>query len=273
MVSTIAMAGGDRPASRHHHCCCCSYSPLLLPLLAEFGNPLFQAPGMSPSPGLLNPVFSPATLGTAAPPSSAAGLRRLGFLPPSQLRGNAEAAALSPGSGDEAMAEDEYGEGGDGQPPAASLTGVSPAGGGAGTGRERPEEEEFAAVLGAGGVALNSRLMWGWVLDCRARSQAGTCAQCRPVPPCHVAATPRPARRSDARRGRRGRGREGVCDHLPPPCRRPAGAGLIAAAARCQVGAPGRGWQSAQAVAALRASEKRRDPELGSELELAPLLR
>lgn len=126
-----------------------------LPPAGPFGNPLFLAPGLSPSPGLQNPVFSPATLGTAPPPSSAAGLRRLGFLPRSQL--SAGAAEQSPGSEDEEMAEDGEGlGGGEGEVPAASLAVASPGGGaaaGSASSRERPEEDEFASVLGAGALA------------------------------------------------------------------------------------------------------------------------
>lgn len=128
-----------------------SLRPPLLDCAAElpFGNPLFAAPGLSPSPAQ-NPVFSPATLGTA--PQSAIGMRRLGALPPSQLQAAAAAAGGSPASSDAAMEDDEgfMDEEEGGQPPADSLAVASPgAAGGAGS-RERPEEDEFASVLGAG---------------------------------------------------------------------------------------------------------------------------
>lgn len=122
-------------------------------LLAElpFGNPLFAAPGLSPSPAQ-NPVFSPATLGTA--PQSAVGMRRLAALPPSQLQAAAAAAAAggSPASSDAAMADNDafMDEEEGGQPPADSLAVASPGGAGSGGSRERPEEDEFASVLGAG---------------------------------------------------------------------------------------------------------------------------
>lgn len=127
--------------------------PPLLECCAEqelpFGNPLFAAPGLSPSPAQ-NPVFSPATFGTA--PQSAVGMRRLGVLPPSQLQAAAGAAAgASPATSDAAMADEGYiddEEGG--QPPADSLAVASPGAGGAPGSRERPEEDEFASVLGAG---------------------------------------------------------------------------------------------------------------------------
>lgn len=118
-------------------------------------NPLFQVAGLfSPSPAPFNPVFSPATVGTAPPPSSAVGLRRLARLPLSQLGAAARQAqeGASPGSdGGDAMEADylQAGHGGDQQPPAASLAATSPGMAAAG-GRERPEEDEFASVLGAG---------------------------------------------------------------------------------------------------------------------------
>ncbi|KAL4422844.1 hypothetical protein ABPG75_009041 [Micractinium tetrahymenae] len=119
-----------------------------------FGNPLF-ASALSPSGdgADLNPIFSPATIGGGGS-RSAVGLRRLGFLPPSALGPGTQ----QPAPADEARLtgedigdwmEDDASE----QPPAASLAGngASPAGAAAaGLGsRERPEEEEFARVLGA----------------------------------------------------------------------------------------------------------------------------
>ena len=127
--------------------------PPLMECCAEqelpFGNPLFAAPGLSPSPAQ-NPVFSPATFGTA--PQSAVGMRRLGVLPPSQLQAAAGAAAReSPATSDAAMADEGYMDDEEGgQPPADSLAVASPGAAGAAGGRERPEEDEFASVLGAG---------------------------------------------------------------------------------------------------------------------------
>lgn len=123
--------------------------PLSLAADLPFGNPLFAAPGLSPSPAQ-NPVFSPATLGTA--PQSAVGMRRLAVLPRSQLQAAAAAAPASPGSSDDAMADGDgfMEEDAGGQPPADSLAVVSPGAAGAAGGRERPEEEEFASILGAG---------------------------------------------------------------------------------------------------------------------------
>lgn len=146
-----------RPALNHF----CS-SPSRAPLAdLPFGNnPLFAVSGLSPSPGLQNPVFSPATVGGGGAPASAAGLRRLGFLPQSQLGAASRQWTVGPSPGsDEAMAEGDEAEGAgpmeDGeQPPAASLAIASPGAAAAGGGsRERPEEEEFASVLGAGGLA------------------------------------------------------------------------------------------------------------------------
>ncbi|EFN51202.1 hypothetical protein CHLNCDRAFT_141164 [Chlorella variabilis] len=118
-----------------------------------YSNPYFGAEGLSPSPsqaGEFNQAFSPAPGG--APPSSALGFRRLGALPQSQL-GRLRAQEPSPGGSDEAMVDGkgEGGEGADQQPPAASLAGASPGtvAGGSGGSRERPEEDEFAGVLGA----------------------------------------------------------------------------------------------------------------------------
>ena len=126
-----------------------------------YSNPYFGAEGLSPSPsqaGEFNQAFSPAPGG--APPSSALGFRRLGALPQSQL-GRLRAQEPSPGGSDEAMVdgEGEGGEGADQQPPAASLAGASPGtvAGGSGGSRERPEEDEFAGVLGAGGWAAGWR--------------------------------------------------------------------------------------------------------------------
>lgn len=138
--------------------------PLCLPSFPAdlgFGNPLF-ASAMSPGGdgADLNPIYSPATGGGSR---SAVGLRRLGFLPSSALGpGAQQPAAGAPGGlsvqEDGDWMEDDAGE----QPPVVSLEGtaLSPAGvAAAGLGsRERPEEEEFARVLGAGaGLVLISR--------------------------------------------------------------------------------------------------------------------
>lgn len=132
------------------------------------GNPLFQSADLfSPDPNA-NPLFSPATAGTGAPPSSAIGLRRLGGLPLSQLGAGAAAATAraSPGAGSDGEAAMMDAEGGEQQPPAASLAAAgSPGGAAAGAAAsDRPEEEEFAGVLGAGEHDTAQRDIWvsGW---------------------------------------------------------------------------------------------------------------
>lgn len=154
----------------------------------SFDNPLFGASLLSPSPqgagAAANPVWSPAATGFTGGASSAVGLRRLGVLPPSQLgaaaargAGGAEAEDGADASPLLAGAPELQLRGGLPPPPAASVSlgggllpsqqqqvaqpilptspgGTSlgvlpPAVGGAGAGRDRPEEQAFAETLGA----------------------------------------------------------------------------------------------------------------------------
>ncbi|PSC76457.1 nuclear pore complex NUP107 isoform B [Micractinium conductrix] len=141
-----------------------------------FGNPLFGRSLMSPGSGdgpSLNPVFSPATAGggaPTAPPSSAVGLLRLGFMPRPALQ-------PSPGSPDDPMEAMEAE--GSGLPPGGSLAvaGASPGGGAALAGfggRERPEEDEFATVLSAvmRGEAGAAEAVREYAAVCRQRAAA-----------------------------------------------------------------------------------------------------
>ncbi|KAL4448847.1 hypothetical protein ABPG77_007564 [Micractinium sp. CCAP 211/92] len=144
-----------------------------------FGNPLF-ASAMSPGGdgADLNPVYSPAT-GGGGGSRSAVGLRRLGFLPPSaigagmQQHAPEDTAGLGGQESGDWM-EDDASE----QPPMASLvgTGSSPASiAAAGLGsRERPEEEEFARVLGAvmHGEADAAEAVREYAAVCRMRAAA-----------------------------------------------------------------------------------------------------
>jgi hypothetical protein len=116
-----------------------------------FGNPVFGTQALSPSPdgAEFNRAFSPAL--PSGVPGSAVGFRRLGNMPPSQLA-RLGPSQVSPSGSDEAMGE---GFEDNQQPPMSSLANASPQGAtaaAAGASRERPEEEEFAAVLGAGGL-------------------------------------------------------------------------------------------------------------------------
>ena len=151
-----------------------------------FGNPLFGRSLMSPGSGdgpSLNPVFSPATAGggaPTAPPSSAVGLLRLGFMPRPALQ-------PSPGSPDDPMEAMEAE--GSGLPPGGSLAvaGASPGGGAALAGfggRERPEEDEFATVLSAGereGGGCAGKLGKGCIMAALRHAPAAQAAH--PVPP------------------------------------------------------------------------------------------
>ena len=132
-------------------------------------------------------MFSPAAVGGGAytgggaPPGSAVGMRRLGFMSQSQLRnqGGGQYSQPSPGGDcDEAM-DEEDGDDAEGQqqPPAASLAGGASPGAlasGSSSGRERPEEDEFAGVLGAvmRGEADAAEAVREYAAICRQRSAA-----------------------------------------------------------------------------------------------------
>ena len=169
---------------------CHPRSPALRCLCSDLYNNALFGSGAATSPSQAgedsNPMFSPAAVGGGActgggaPPGSAVGMRRLGFMPQSQLRnqGTGQYNQTSPGGdSDEAMGE----EGGDAaaqqQPPAASLAGGASPGAlasGSSSGRERPEEDEFAGVLGAvmRGEADAAEAVREYAAICRQRSAA-----------------------------------------------------------------------------------------------------
>ena len=149
---------------------------------AGFNNPLaslsLQSPSTSSLGGDFNAAYSPATIGTAggfgagasgAAPPSAPGLRGLGNMPYSQLNALAAGSGAQqpfPGASDEVMPDgDDAGADAVALPPGASLAAADASPGAAASGTAtRPEEDEFAQVLGAGTARLGCRRCWRTLL-------------------------------------------------------------------------------------------------------------